>query len=267
MSYIELKIQAPEAVQEVLISSLSDLNATGFEQTEESLVAYFDADGFPEKEVQTVLANFTCQQQRIEEQNWNQVWESNFQPVQVGEFCGIRAAFHVPMPHVTHEIVITPKMSFGTGHHATTFMMVEQMSRINFVAKEVFDFGTGTGILAILAEKLGAAHVDAIDVDHWSIENAYENLQRNHCSGVSLTLTSIIPQKTYDIILANINKNVILNYLGDLNKALVTNGSLLVSGLLIQDREDIINACEGQGLRLDVSIERSNWVSLLFSKH
>lgn len=266
MSYIELKIHAIEDDQELLISSLSDFQAAGFEQTQEFLLAYFSGDDFQEAEIAEIIRPYQSELRLIEDQNWNQVWESNFEPVQVGSFCGIRAEFHETIPGVTYEIVITPKMSFGTGHHATTYMMVHQMEQMDFNNKAVFDFGTGTGILAILAEQLGAREIDAIDLDHWSIENAYENLQRNHCTRVKLELTSKIPEKTYDIVLANINRNVILHYLGELYNTLSRSAYLLLSGLLVSDREEIVGACESAGLTSKRSLERSGWVSLLFYK-
>jgi ribosomal protein L11 methyltransferase len=184
--------------------------------------------------------------------------------VVVDEFCAIRADFHEPIQNVAHEIVITPKMSFGTGHHATTYMMIQQMKDMDFAGKTVFDFGTGTGILAILAEKLGAANIMAIDVDEWSIENARENIERNGCSKISVELSSIIPQQPFDIILANINRNVILQYLQELKQSLHNNSLLLLSGLLNTDEKDIVQVCEKQQLQLIRQTEKNNWISLLF---
>ena len=178
MNSIQITIQANDEQQEILISQLDELSANGFEQTEDSLIAYFSENNFESYEVNRLLHNYSFTMTTIKEQNWNQVWESNFQPVIVDDFCAIRADFHEPIQNMEHEIIITPKMSFGTGHHATTYMMIEQMAKIDFTGKTVFDFGTGTGILAILAEKLGAASVSAIDVDVWSIENAKENIEK-----------------------------------------------------------------------------------------
>jgi ribosomal protein L11 methyltransferase len=184
----------------------------------------------------------------------------------VDKFCAIRAEFHDPIKDVEHEIIITPKMSFGTGHHATTYMMIEQMREIDFKNKTVFDFGTGTGILPILAEKLGASKITAIDIDDWSISNAKENIEKNNCSKISVSLSSQIPDGKFDVVLANINRNVILSYLPQLNNTLKENCYLLLSGLLSSDEEDIIKACNNEKIQFLKGIERNNWISLVFIK-
>ncbi|HEU4632923.1 MAG TPA: 50S ribosomal protein L11 methyltransferase [Flavisolibacter sp.] len=264
MNSIQLTIQANEEQQEILISQLDELHANGFEQTNDSLIAYFAENNFDSYEIYQLLQDYTFTIATIEEQNWNQVWESNFTPVFVDDFCAIRANFHEPVRNVEHEIIITPKMSFGTGHHATTYMMVQQMREISFSNKTVFDFGTGTGILAILAEKLGASSVSAIDVDDWSIENASENLVENGCTKITLELSSTIPARPFDIILANINRNVILSNLPQLKKALPAGGVLLLSGLLTTDQTDVVTA--GSQIKLDLvkQTQKDNWISLLF---
>ena len=266
MASIQISIEAKEAKQEILISELSDLGAEGFEQTDTHLIAYFNATTFRSDHVNALLKTYRHKITTLDEKNWNEVWESNFQPVIVNKFCAIRAAFHQPINNVEHEIIITPKMSFGTGHHATTYMMIEQMKNIDFTNKSVFDFGTGTGILSILAEKLGAAKISAIDVDEWSIKNTQENIETNHCEKIDVQLTSQLPDDEFDIILANINKNVILQYLSQLKTCLKTTSQLLLSGLLISDEEDILNACKTEALKLRKKSERSNWISSLFVK-
>lgn len=266
MNSIQLSIEAAEEQQEILISQLSDLGADGFEQTGNYLIAYFNENMFKSYEVNELLKDYSFTTNTIEEKNWNEVWESNFEPVVVNSFCAIRAEFHQPITTVEHEIIITPKMSFGTGHHATTYMMIEQMQHIGFKDKMVFDFGTGTGILSILAEKLGASSIAAIDVDDWSIANAMENIERNDCSKISVNLSSQIPKQKFDIVLANINRNVILDYLPELNAGLKENSYLLLSGLLMSDEKDIMEACSSHNLRLLKHTERNNWISLLLVK-
>lgn len=266
MNSIQISIEATEEEQEILISQLSDLGAEGFEQTDKYLLAYFNENIFKSYEINKLLEGHSFITNTIREKNWNEVWESNFQPVIVDDFCAIRAEFHEAIKNVEHEIIITPKMSFGTGHHATTYMMIEQMRAIDFRNKTVFDFGTGTGILAILAEKLGAAKITAIDVDDWSISNAKENIERNNCSKISISLSSEIPNEKFDIILANINRNVILNYSSQLVKSLKEKGCLLLSGLLASDEKDILEAGSNESLKLLNHTERSNWISLLFTK-
>lgn len=265
MNHIQFNITANEKEQEELISFLSELGATGFEQNETQLIAYFEEGNFNSDEVHGVLKKFAFSTTTVAEQNWNAVWESNFEPITVGNFCGVRAHFHQPIKNVQHEIVITPKMSFGTGHHATTFMMMEQMQAINFKDKEVFDFGTGTGILAILAEKLGAAKVTAIDNDAWSFENVQENIQKNNCTKIEASLTEQLPQhKSFDIVLANINKNVLLQYMDILKSCTKQNGLLLLSGLLASDENDIVSAYEKVNFKLQKQLTNKNWISLLF---
>ena len=264
MNTISITIQANEEQQEILISQMEELNATGFEQQEESLIAYFPENNFDSYEINQLLLGYMHTITTIEDRNWNQLWESNFQPVIIENFCAIRADFHEPVNNMAHEIIITPKMSFGTGHHATTYMMVQQMKDIDFTDKTVFDFGTGTGILAILAEKLGAAYVWGIDVDEWSINNAKENIEKNNCTAVEVELSTNIPSKQFDIILANINRNVILHYLPELKKSLSENGCLLLSGLLTTDEKDIVTACTENNLDMIKLIEKNNWISLLF---
>ena len=265
MNSIQISIIATEQEQEILISQLEELYANGFEQTQDALIAYFPVNNFESYAVNGILKNYQYSITTVEEQNWNAVWESNFEPVVVEDFCAIRAEFHQPITNVSYEIVITPKMSFGTGHHATTNMMIQQMKDMDFTGKHVFDFGTGTGILAILAEKLGSEKIQAIDVDVWSIENARENINRNGCSKINVELSSQLPAQQFDIILANINRNVILQYLPGLKEILNNEqGELLLSGLLVSDKEDIMNACMNQGLKLIKELERNSWISLLF---
>ncbi|MFL5739226.1 MAG: 50S ribosomal protein L11 methyltransferase [Flavisolibacter sp.] len=261
MNNIQISIEAKGEDQDILVSQLSELGAEGFEQTDERLIAYFNELEFKSYEVNELLKPFQFIIDTLQEQNWNKVWESNFHPVMVEDFCSIRAEFHPPVSGVQHEIVITPKMSFGTGHHATTWLMMQQMRDVDFKDRKVFDFGTGTGILSILAEKLGASKIEAIDVDHWSIENAMENAQKNSCTRIAFHLTSEIPDDCFHIILANINRNVILQNLERLSKTFTE--KLLLSGLLISDEEMVLTACKLQGLRRVARTEKNNWICLL----
>lgn len=266
MDSIKITISASEQEQELLISTLSDLDVQGFEQTEKELIAYFPFNKFNEEELKQLLRKTPYNKEVVKEQNWNEVWESNFEPVVIEDFCAVRADFHSPIGSVEHEIVITPKMSFGTGHHATTYMMIQQMRQLNFQNQQVFDFGTGTGILAILAERLGAASITAIDIDEWSIANAAENLERNGCSRVALKQSSVVPSgETYSVILANINKNVILENLKELSACLAPGGRLLLSGLLAGDETGVNAACNQLNLNLHHKIQKGNWISLLYA--
>lgn len=264
MKHIQIEVIANDYQQEELIAFFDEYNATGFEQTDEKLIAYFNSEDYQMNEIEKILEGYSYHLTEVEEKNWNEEWERNFQPVIVDDFVVVRAHFHAPLSTVQHEIVITPKMSFGTGHHATTYMMMQQMREVDFQNKKVFDFGTGTGILAILAEKLGAVEVAAIDVDDWSIDNARENFERNHCNKIEASLSSQIPITDYDIILANINRNVILDYMPQLVKSLRKNSFILFSGLLIADERDITASAELNGLSFVKKGERLGWISLLF---
>ena len=269
-SYIKIEFQNISQEQsDILIAQLSEIGFEGFEEEQNKLKAFITSQNFNDellKDISTAL-QLDFSKTIIEETNWNQVWESNFDPVIVDDFVAVRADFHEPVKGVQLEIVITPKMSFGTGHHATTYMMMQQMREIDFTNKVVFDFGTGTGVLAILAEKLGANQVLAIDNDNWSIENAKENIQRNNCNAITIGLanTASVNGK-FDIILANINKNVILDNLEVLTRQLTAGGLLLLSGLLAEDEHDIIAKGQQLDLKLLSKQERHKWLFLKFSQ-
>ncbi|HQV55491.1 MAG: 50S ribosomal protein L11 methyltransferase [Chitinophagaceae bacterium] len=267
--YIQISFQQITSVQsDVLLAQLSSIGFEGFEEEENSLKAFIPLAAFDEallKEI-TSGSNLSYSQSTIEETNWNAVWESNFDPVIVDDFVSIRADFHEQIKGVEHEILITPKMSFGTGHHATTYMMIQQMREIDFKDKTVFDFGTGTGVLAILAAKLGANNVFAVDIDDWSMENANENFEKNNCTKIDLQKTDDAGSgKQYDIILANINKNVILENMSNLSEQLLFDGILLLSGLLVEDETDIVKAAGKFQLKLVTKTERNNWIALKFT--
>lgn len=264
MSHIQINIEATEEKQEILISELLEFGAIGFEQKDNSLLAYFNEADFKKGDIISFLKEYAFHITSIAAQNWNTVWESNFQPVVIDDFCCVRTDFHKEIKNVKFEIIITPKMSFGTGHHATTYMMIQQMQKISFTNKRIFDFGTGTGILSILAEKLGAASVLAIDNDEWSIKNAEENFTRNNITSITLHQSSNIPVGPFNIILANINKNVLIQYATHLIKILAINGMLLISGLLKEDEKEIVEAFSF--LHLQEKQQKENWLSFLFIK-
>lgn len=265
-NYIQIEFQQLTTEQsDSLIATLSTIGFEGFEEGENNLKAYIQSTDFNESFLQDIVREnqLAYHQTTIEETNWNAVWESNFQPVVVDDFVAVRAHFHEPIEGIEHEIIITPKMSFGTGHHATTFMMMQQMREIDFQNKTVFDFGTGTGVLAILAEKLRAKEVLAVDIDDWSIENAKENIDRNGCEHIHIQqANSAITDRQFDIILGNINKSVILDNLSVLSQQLISTGVVLLSGLLKEDEEDIVNAANKQSLVLTGKTLKDNWLCL-----
>jgi ribosomal protein L11 methyltransferase len=264
--YKELSIPvSDQAKKEMLIAQLMQLGYEGFEEERMHLKAFIPARQFQEESVDALLQpaypDYTVI--NIEDRNWNAEWESNFQPVLVDQFCAIRADFHPPVPGIEYDIVITPKMSFGTGHHATTYLMIQAMKALPIRNKPVFDYGTGTGVLAILAEKMGANSVAAIDNDDWSIENAIENINRNNCSKILIIKSEeIIECEGYDIILANINRNVILQNLGQMKQHLLPDGVLLLSGLLTGDQSIILEEATKHQLKLSERLEKDGWICL-----
>lgn len=267
MSHFAITIVCPSALTDIVIAQLSALGFEGFEEQAAALIAYIPEGDFEETALKEVLQphalSYTVE--RIAQQNWNAVWESNFEPVLVDEFCGIRAGFHPPfIIPLTHEIIITPKMSFGTGHHATTSSMIRLMSELDFRGKKVFDFGTGTGILAILAEKMGAAHIDAIDNDEWAVENTQENIAINEAVHIHIWRADSLSEMegTYDLILANINRNILLTCMEDMRRLLHPGGTLLLSGILTTDEATILEAANRQGLEMTGKAEKDNWLAL-----
>jgi len=253
---------------EILVAQLSEIGFEGFEEEGSTLKAFVAEKEVDEEALQSILAKWNIQAERsvIRETNWNETWESGFQPVVVDDFVAVRAHFHQPNKAVQHEVIITPKMSFGTGHHATTYMMIRQMKDLSFSGKLVLDFGTGTGILAILAAKLGARRIVAIDHDEWSITNCRENILQNNVTSIELQQAdSAACNEQFDIILANINKNVILDNLPVLAQQLLPDGILILSGLLAADQHDILQGIQSAGLQLQGVKDRHNWLSMKVS--
>ncbi len=272
MNYIKLSISIPETEQrEILIAMLADNSFEGFEEAEDSFSAFIPENLFSEDQLNSLAAQipFLYTKEVVPPQNWNAKWEADFEPVIVGDFCTVRASFHNMEVATKYEVVITPKMSFGTGHHATTQQMIEQMEGLDFTGKKVLDFGTGTGLLAILASKLGAERVVAIDNDDWSYENSIENVEVNGCINVDVALGSLedVAQQKFNIILANINRHILLQYMQDLHYKLDTNGQLLMSGLLVEDFDIINQAATQAGLVFVKKTTLNNWISILYSNN
>lgn len=254
------------------MARVSDLPFTGFQEESGVLIGYIDEGSFDETLLKNILdINFVSYSKSIiEEKNWNEIWESDFEPVKIytehqsSPFAMVRASFHKPDTEAKYDLLITPKMSFGTGHHATTFQMMEQMADLDFEGKKIVDFGTGTGLLAILAEKMGAESVLAIDNDDWSIENARENIQANTCTKIQLVKDDkcYCPDYKADILLANINLNVILANMPGIVDAVSENATILFSGILKQDLESISGAILAAGLTIFNTGEMNGWLIL-----
>ncbi len=264
---------SPE-VADILIAELADAGYHGFLEEEGELKAYVDEQAFNEAVVEAISKRYDCRfvVNQIEEQNWNATWESSFSPVRVGSFAAIRADFHEVVKDVEYEIIITPKMSFGTGHHATTYLVMKAMNDMfgqgqALKGVDVLDFGTGTGVLAILASKMGAKQVVAVDNDSWSINNAGENIEMNGCGNIELSLAEELPTgKTFDLILANINKHILLDHCKAIVMALKPGGTVLLSGILSSDVPDIERAYELYLHNPVLVEERNNWMMMAFSK-
>ncbi len=255
------------------VGFLSIYESLSFEETDSTLKAYIsvkdyskDLEGYLDELAQKMA--FTWSKSVLKGQNWNTEWETNFQPILVDDFCSIRADFHPPNQIAQHEIIINPKMAFGTGHHETTFMVIQLMSAYNFNKAKVLDFGSGTGILAILGAMLGATDIDAVEIESPAFENSLENATINQVSNINFIhgILDNVMGNNYDIILANINRHVILNSLATLNNILKSNGTLIVSGILEQDESLILEQTQKHHFQLVLKKQKGNWLALRFKK-
>ncbi len=273
--YIEyqFKINPKEPATEILIAELGNLNFESFVETEEGLTAYIQKEDWHTNLLDEVFIlqskefNIVAEYIEMAQTNWNAEWEKNFNPIIVDDLVSIRAPFH-NNPNVKYDIVIEPKMSFGTGHHETTHMMVQHLLQLKLENKKVLDMGCGTGILAIFAEMKGAKPIDAIDIDNWCYLNSIENAERNNCNSISVYEgdASLLKNKNYDVIIANINRNILLNDIKIYANCLSSGGILLLSGFYKEDFTIINKEAENQKLKLDGELIKNNWMSLKFVK-
>lgn len=274
MDYWKYTLRTDPATAELLLALLSDAPFDTFEEKPDGLDAYLPANAG--QEAAEALLNelherfaFTWEKTFLPAQNWNEIWESNFQPVVVGDFCAVRADFHAPVAGVQHELVINPKMAFGTGHHETTWLCLAALERLPVRGARLLDFGCGTGILAILAARLGAEHVEAIDIEEESYRNTLENSALNgvgeRVAARCGTLTDV-QGRDFDGMLANINRNVILDSLPRLAELLKPEGWLLVSGILRTDEPAVVAAAEAAGFSVKKIEARGNWLCIEFHR-
>ncbi|PVD50862.1 50S ribosomal protein L11 methyltransferase [Terrimonas sp.] len=267
--FIEIAIAISDAeAGELLLAQLNEeMEIAGAEELPGVLKLYINNEHFNEIELNKIIEynNLKHSKSIINNKNWNEEWERSYEPVVAGNV-GIRADFHARNENIKYDILVTPKMSFGTGHHATTSMMVEAIAEFDLAGKKVIDFGTGTGVLAILAHKMNATEIIAIDHDDWSIENAAENFEKNDCSSIQLRKMDHFPAGFYDMILANINLNVIADNMEEMAKSLDNAGVLLVSGILVHDFDEILNISKKYGLQLKKKSEKNNWLCIAFKK-
>jgi ribosomal protein L11 methyltransferase len=264
----------PVAVgSEILMAELGELEFESFTETETGIEAYIQKEFWDEKMLDQIeilksnefKINYTFKE--IEQVNWNIEWEKNFEPLDVEGICHIRAPFH-PKKNTQFEIIIEPKMSFGTGHHETTHMMIQHLLNIDVNGLKTLDMGCGTAILAILAEMKGAKPIDAIDIDNWCYLNSIENAERNNCSNITVYEgdANMLKDNQYDLIIANINRNILLNDMPAYVQSLNSNGIILFSGFYTEDIDAINKACVENGLEYISKLERNNWASLKYSK-
>jgi ribosomal protein L11 methyltransferase len=258
-------------VREILIAELGSLNFESFVNTENGLQAYIQEEDFVLEEIEDLYLlenpDFSIKMKviTIEQQNWNAEWEKNFEPIEVDGKCVVRASFH-EKKEVEFDIVIEPKMSFGTGHHETTHQMIAHLMNMDVSGKKVLDMGCGTGILAILACMKGANSITGIDIDEWAFENALENIRQNKCSQIIVKQggAELLKNSSYDVILANINRNILLNDMEAYTKTMSRGGQIAFSGFYTSDISHIDTKARSLGLRLLRQSEKNNWAALVY---
>jgi ribosomal protein L11 methyltransferase len=276
MNYTEVIIEVEAAYSDILIAELYEKGYDSFAETAEGLTAYIDAEKFDEHILKDLCLQyrdsfaFDYSFKALENKNWNEEWEKNFQPVTVQDRCIVRASFHVPEKAFEYDIIINPKMSFGTGHHETTFMMIDHMLGLDLKGKTVIDAGSGTGILSIMASRLGAVLVSAFDIEPWAYENSLENIQQNHCTGIYVSMGSIgsvdLPLASFDVVLANINKNVLLDEISVYSQFLNEKGQLILSGFYEEDISDIDEVAKKCFLKMALRKSKNKWASIVYEK-
>ena len=257
---------------EILMAELIEIGFDSFTEEHNGILAYIQKDLLDEKQLKEInmfsneAVEISYTYQEMPNINWNEEWEKNFEPINVENQVSIRAEFHSNQ-NLPHEIIIQPKMSFGTGHHATTYLMIQQMLDMDFENKTVLDMGCGTSVLAIFAKQKGAGKTVAIDIDEWSVENSKENAARNNVElEISQGTADNLGAENFDIILANINRNILISDIPTYVSVLNNVGQLLLSGLCFFDVDDILEVCNEHKLTLKRKLQREEWVSLLLEK-
>ncbi|WP_027392497.1 50S ribosomal protein L11 methyltransferase [Aquimarina latercula] len=254
---------------EILIAELGNAGFESFVETEKGLEAFIQKEEWKESILDDIYIlssdefEITFSTKEIEQVNWNKEWEKNFTPIVVDDTCGVRAPFH-EKPELQYDIVIEPKMSFGTGHHETTHMMIQHLLKQDLQDKKVLDMGCGTGVLAILAEMKGAQPIDAIDIDNWCYLNTIENVERNNCKHITAYEgdAALLLGKKYDVVIANINRNILLKDISTYANTLRTDGVLLLSGFYQEDLELITKQCKDNDLEFVEYFDRNNWIAV-----
>ena len=267
----DFKVNPLQPATDILIAELGEAGFESFVETDSGVLAYILKSEWKEGVLDDLFIlespdfEISWTSKEIEQQNWNAEWEKNFHPIKVGDKCMVRAPFHEAID-VEYDIVIEPKMSFGTGHHETTHMMLEHILENDFDGKSVLDMGCGTGVLAILAKKRGAGPVDAIDIDEWCFLNTQENVERNDCSEIQVFMgdSNLLKNRKYDVILANINRNILLEDIPIYAKCLNPKGQLFLSGFYLDDLDAISSKCKANGLEFEKKLEKNRWISVKY---
>ena len=273
MYYSRLQVICDPEFSELLMAEIGEAGFDTFMETDNGFEAYVEKDNYDKEQLQFIKEKYLQQtslvfyQDRIEKQNWNEEWEKNYEPIIVDDRCLIRADFHKIEKKYPYEIIITPKMSFGTGHHQTTYLMIKNQLDIDHQNKRVMDAGCGTSILSVMAAKLGADEVEAFDIDEWSVSNGKENIEVNGCANIVHQqlgkLSDFTFEGKFDIILANINKNVLLDEMEQYKNLLQPIGVLLLSGFYTTDIGDLLKEANQLGLKEARRDERETWATLL----
>lgn len=278
MDYIELRCKILSdnisEISEIIIAELNEINYESYDETENGVNAYILEKFFDIEKVKNLQINslpnvkIEYDWEIIKTQNWNAVWEKNFEPIIIEDQCVIRAPFHTETPKLKYEIIIEPKMSFGTGHHETTYLMLKTMLELDFNNKVVLDMGCGTGVLAILASFMGANEITAIDIDEWAYNNTIENIEKNNCNNIKTFQgdASLLSNQQFDIIIANINRNILLDDIKHYSKVLKSGGLLLLSGIYTEDLPMIKEETERNNLDYISFFEKRNWIAAKFIK-
>ncbi|WP_158860881.1 50S ribosomal protein L11 methyltransferase [Lunatibacter salilacus] len=275
MNYLVCKITCLPEYGEILMAELADIGFDSFMESPQGIEAYIQEGTFDQAALDEVIAKYAAQTalsvvtELMPRINWNEEWEKNYDPIMVGKQVYVRASFHPERTDFAHEIIINPKMSFGTGHHATTHLMLEFLLELDLAGKTVLDVGSGTGILAIMAHKMGATTVEAFDIDDWCVDNGNENFTLNGLHDLKMglgTIREVSPSGPYDVILANINKNVLLDEMGQYASILSPTGMLLISGFYEHDIPDIMQKAQLLDLKINHQRIRNNWAAIALKK-
>ncbi len=275
MFYTRLQVTVAPEFAELLMAEITEAGFESFMETENGFEAYVELENYDKAQLDAIKEKYSLQTpvvfelDRIQKQNWNEEWEKSYQPILVDDKCLIRADFHQPDEKIPYEVIITPKMSFGTGHHQTTYLMVKNQMTMDHKGKRVMDAGCGTAILSIMASKLGAKEVEAFDIDDWSVVNGKENMEVNSTLNINLRqgkLSDFTFDKPFDIILANINKNVLLDEMKQYHQYLKKGSLLLLSGFYQHDIPDLLAEAKKYSLTEVQRDDRETWAALLLKQ-